>query len=113
MELTKEQKIFGQVIQKAWEDADFKAELIASPAQAIKMATGETLDLPNGLELQVQDQSDPTKAYLVIPAQVNADEMELTDEQLEMVAGGEFVSWAVTTLIVTLIVSGGVGAALK
>ena len=112
--LNAEQKAFGQVIQKAWDDPQFKAALIDSPIETIKRETGFEISLPAGVHsLEVQDQSDASKAYLVIPSRPNVDEMELTDEQLEMVAGGEFVSWAVSTLIVTLIVSGGVGVTVN
>ena len=31
MEFTKEQKIFQTIVQKTWEDATFKQELLANP----------------------------------------------------------------------------------
>ena len=89
MELTKEQKVIQAVVNKAWEDPSFKAELIAAPAQAIQKATGESIILPEGVRLVVHDQSDPTAAYFNIPAKPNYEDMELSDEQLEIVAGGE------------------------
>lgn len=110
MSYTKEQQVIGRVIERAWEDRDFKAELIADPVAAIEKATGETLTVPEGVELQVQDQTDSSKAYLVIPPRPNMEEIELTDEQLEMVAGGDVtVSVCVTCVISAAIVSGLVG----
>jgi len=88
MELTKEQKLFQTVVQTAWEDANFKQELIANPVKAIESLTGETLKLPEGKTIVVRDQTDDSVVYINIPAEPNMDDMELTEEQLEIVAGG-------------------------
>ena len=90
MEVSKEQKVFRQVVEKAWNDPAFKSELIASPEATIESLTGETVTVPEGKELVVVDHSDASKVYFAIPPRPNYDEMELSDEQLEMVAGGEF-----------------------
>ena len=108
MELTKEQKVIQTVINKAWNDPAFKQQLIDSPEQAIKNATGESLPLPDGLKLKVYDQSDPEYAYFNIPSKPNFDELELTDEQLEMVAGGEVGVSVALTWIGTAAVVGGI-----
>lgn len=88
MEITAEQKLLGQVLQKAWENNQFKSELIANPLEAIEEFTGEKLILPQGQKLVVKDQSDESTIYLNIPRKVDTENLELTDEQLEMVAGG-------------------------
>lgn len=88
MELTKNQKIISTLLEKSWEDPQFKADLIANPEQTIQEATGESLDLPEGKTLVVVDQTNPDFAYLNIPAEPDMDEIELTDEQLELIAGG-------------------------
>ncbi len=95
MELNQEQKLFSTVVQRAWEDPTFKQELIQAPEQTIRQATGEFFTLPEGKTLQVSDQSDANYAYLNIPPQPSMEDMELTDEQLEMVAGGEFIGSAI------------------
>jgi hypothetical protein len=41
MEFSQEQKLYGEIVQKAWEDADFKNELVANPVAAIEKLTGE------------------------------------------------------------------------
>lgn len=89
MELTKKQQIVQQVITEAWNNPTFKQELIAAPIRAIKNLTGETVKLPNGVErMEVVDQTDTTCSYFNIPAPPNMDNVELTDEQLDVVAGG-------------------------
>lgn len=92
MQLTKEQKFLQDVVNRAWEDDNFRQELIANPADSIRSVTGEDFPLPAGKELKVVDQTDPSYAYLNIPAKPDLDSMELTDEQLEMVAGGDVIS---------------------
>jgi len=89
MELTKEQEITQQVITEAWNNPAFKEALIDSPIEAIKNLTGETIKLPNGVDrIEVVDQTDSTCSYFNIPAKPNMDDVELTDAQLEIVAGG-------------------------
>lgn len=88
MEITAEQKLLAQVVQKAWEDDQYKSELMANPLEAIEKFTGEKIVLPQGQTLVVKDQSDESTIYLNIPRKVNTESLELTDEQLEMVAGG-------------------------
>ena len=70
MELTKTQKLFQQVIEKAWEDETFKKELVADPVSAIEKLTGNKIKLPEGKTLVMED-------------------VELNEEQLEAVAGGK------------------------
>ena len=89
MELTKEQKVAQQVITEAWNNPSFKKELIESPIETIKKLTGETIKLPQGVErIEVVDQTDSACSYFNIPAEPNMDDVELTDDQLEIVAGG-------------------------
>jgi hypothetical protein len=88
MELTKEQKLFQTLVQKAWEDIDFKKELLANPVDAIENLTGKRVKVPEGKSLVVRDQTDKSVIYINIPAEPNMDDVELTEEQLEIVAGG-------------------------
>lgn len=86
-EVTKDEKLFSAIVQKAWEDAQFKEELAANPVATIEKFTGEKLNL-QGKRIVVRDQSDASVTYINIPAQPDFDEIELTEEQLEAVAGG-------------------------
>ena len=88
MELTKEQALIFSVISKAWEDETFKQELISSPLAAIQKATGQTVKVPEGKTLVVRDQTNPSVIYINIPAEPKVDDMEMTEEQLESIAGG-------------------------
>ncbi len=88
MKSTQEQKLFQDVVQKAWEDADFKKELVANPVAAIEELTGVKLNLPEGKTIVVRDQTDQSTVYVNIPAQQEMDDVELSEEQLEEVAGG-------------------------
>ena len=87
MELTQEQKLYAEVVQKAWEDTQFKKELIANPIQAIEQLTGQKVNLPEGKTLIVKDQTDESTVYINIPAKPNLD-VELDEEQLELISGG-------------------------
>ncbi|GAB3224864.1 NHLP leader peptide family RiPP precursor [Spirosoma arcticum] len=88
MEFTQEQKLYGEVVQKAWEDAQFKSELMANPVAAIEKLTGQKLNLPQGKTLVVRDQTDETTVYINLPTKPNTEDMELNEDQLEAVAGG-------------------------
>ncbi|MBL4605173.1 MAG: hypothetical protein JKY02_05810, partial [Flavobacteriaceae bacterium] len=87
MEFTKEQKLYQQVVQKAWEDTVFKDELIANPVSAIEKLIGEKLNISEGKTLVVRDQTNEGTVYINIPAMPEVD-VELNEEELEKVAGG-------------------------
>ena len=93
MELTKQQQQEGQevinaLIAKCWEDEVFKQALIDTPKETIESFTGKPFNLPEGKSLVVHDQTDDAVLHINIPAKPDLDSMELTDEQLEAVAGG-------------------------
>ena len=88
MEFSQEQKTYAEIVQKAWDDADFKKELTANPVSAIEKLTGRKLDMPLGKTLVVRDQTDESSVYINIPAKPNMEDVELNEEQLENVAGG-------------------------
>lgn len=91
MEFSQEQKTYEEIVQKAWDDADFKKELVLNPVNAIEKFTGRKLNVPLGKTLIVNDQSNESIIHINIPAQPNLDNIELNEEQLEAVAGGKGV----------------------
>lgn len=88
MEITQEQKMYAEIVQKAWENAEFKNELVNNPIEAIEKLTGKKLNLPEGKRIIVRDQTDESSLYINIPAKPYNDDVELNENQLEMVAGG-------------------------
>ena len=88
MELTQEQQVLQQVINEAWENETFKQELLSNPIEAIEKLTGQKIQLPEGRELVVRDQTDADTVFINIPAEENLEDVELNEEQLEAVAGG-------------------------
>lgn len=76
-----------KLIEQAWGDETFKQELINNPKAVINRESRQ--QLPEELEVEVL-QETTNKVYLVLPenpAQVT-DEAELSEENLERIAGG-------------------------
>lgn len=88
---TSAQNFVRSVVEKCWEDTSFKNELIASPVATLEKYTNGSFSIAGDKNLVVTDQTDTTKMYFNIPAKPDFSNMELSDEQLELVAGGEFV----------------------
>ncbi|WP_300687742.1 NHLP leader peptide family RiPP precursor [Chryseobacterium sp.] len=89
----KKEQIIQSIISKAWEDAEFRKELLRNPTETIEKLTGVVVVLPEGKELVVVDQTDKSKIYVNIPAEPEVDNMELTEDQLEIIAGGGQMIW--------------------
>ncbi len=103
-------ELMKALVEKAWESANFKDLLVKNPMDAIEGFTGKKFTLPEEEKLIVEDQTDESLIYLNIPAEPNYNELELTEEQLEMIAGG-----VTPTVIVAAYVGGfvvGAGATL-
>lgn len=83
----------AQLITRASQDAALKQELLNSPKTVIQREVG--ISLPEGSDVKVVEETD-NNAYIVLPVlpvlPVDSDNEELSEEQLEAVAGG-FV-WA-------------------
>lgn len=73
-------KAYGQIVARAWQDEAFKQRLMADP-QAVLAELG--IDVPLGRTVQVLEDTEQVM-HLVIPLRPG----ELSDEQLEQVAGG-------------------------
>jgi hypothetical protein len=91
MELTNDQEILQSVVKKAWKEPAFKNNLIQNPVATIENYLGHPINLPNGKNLAFVDQTDATTIFINIPAEPNMEDMELNEEQLDVVSGGEGV----------------------
>lgn len=91
MELSNEQQVLQSIVEKAWEDSEFKANLIQSPVATVEAFLGHPITLPEGKSIAFVDQTNPSTIYIPIPVEPNLDDMELSDDQLDGVSGGEGV----------------------
>jgi hypothetical protein len=75
-----------QLIEKAWKDDAFRQALLTDPQGAVERALGGKL--PAGIQVKVLAET-PNTFYLVLPANPDrAPAGQLSDQQLEAVAGG-------------------------
>lgn len=94
MEQKKEEEVLRLIISKAWEDVNFRKNLIDNPITAIENLTGAKIILPEGKTLVVNDQTDKSKVYMNIPVEPSIEDIELNEEQLEIIAGGGQTLWS-------------------
>lgn len=73
------------LIAQASQDETLKQELLNNPKTVIQRETGITL--PEDTQVQILEQTD-TKDYMVLSALTAIEDEELSDEELESVAGG-------------------------
>ena len=86
------EELLRTIITMAWENIDFKKDLIENPREAIIKATGVNIKLPEGKILIVEDQTDENTVFLNIPVEPNMGDMELSEDQLEAIAGGSRIT---------------------
>ena len=80
------QQLIAPLVERTYTDAAFKAEFIANPSEVIQRETGASFELPEKVDFVVLDQSNPYAVYIPLP--VNEESIELSDEELELIAGG-------------------------
>jgi len=71
------------IIAKAWSDTDFKAGLLANPAETLQ---AEGIEFPAGVKVKAVENTSE-QFYLVIPQKPD----DLSEEQLDQVTGGYIV----------------------
>lgn len=76
-----------RIVQRSLEDDAFRQQLLADPRAAVEQELGA--QLPSEVRVQVVEETTDT-VFLVIPpsSEAGGDEGELSDSELESVAGG-------------------------
>lgn len=80
------------IIAQAWKDDAYKQELLSNSKAVIEREFG--VKLPEQLNVRVMEE-DTTNLYFVLPARPDLSNAELSEDQLEAIAGGnpfQFVS---------------------
>jgi hypothetical protein len=87
-QLSTEQFAHGmqKLYAKAWKDDAFRNALLSDPRAAIEKEYGTPL--PKGLNIEVHEQTDQTLHFVLPPKPRKASGGELSDEDLDRVAGG-------------------------
>lgn len=81
-----------QVIAKAWQDNAFKEQLKENPVAVLR---DQGIDIPPGIQLRVLEDSESV-VHLTLPTR--PPEQELSDEDLDKVAGGALDRGLLATL---------------
>jgi hypothetical protein len=83
------------LVSRATKDETFLAELRADPKAVVERELANLLpgfvQLPSSMEIEIVEET-PTKLYLVLPPRPMPEDGELSDSQLEAVAGGVVVT---------------------
>ena len=97
-----------KIIARAWTDDDFRRKFAADPKGQFEEHLGTRL--PEGLVMTVHEET-PNSLHFVIPMKPSGEAAELSDEDLEKVAGGIDVTMMLTLIAsVAAVVSGGASA---
>jgi len=79
------QKVLDTIYLKAWTDEVFKKELLEYPKKTLERFFGKKF--PNDKEIIVTDQSNADSIYINIPVKPNFEDIELSEEELEIING--------------------------
>ena len=84
-----------KLIRKSMEDESFRQELLRDPKSALEQELGASL--PENVEVRAVENTHDT-IHLVVPSKSTAERFgELSDEELDTVAGGTYTTSSVAT----------------
>ncbi|MBO3458657.1 NHLP leader peptide family RiPP precursor [Aetokthonos hydrillicola Thurmond2011] len=78
-------EIEAHIIAQAWKDNAYKQELLNNSKTVIEQEFG--VQIPDDIKVNVLEEN-PTTLYFVLPVRPEISGQELSDEQLEAIAGG-------------------------
>lgn len=93
-------ELMRTLVEKAWESAAFKDQLVKNPVATIESITGSKVN--QEINFVVEDQTNDSIIYFNIPRKLDFENMELTDEQLEDISGGESVILAACAVLTVI-----------
>ena len=79
------QDIEARIIAKAWKDEAYKQELLTNPQAVLSREFG--VNFPEQVKIQVLEENS-SSLYFVLPMSPMTIAAELSEEQLEVIAGG-------------------------
>lgn len=80
--------LISTISSRAREDENFKNELIKNPIEVMNSVSSAAVILPKGKRIEIVDQTNSDVIYINLSGQSSMEDVELTDEQLELVSGG-------------------------
>jgi len=87
------EQVLSQVIAKCWQDDSFKSRLVNAPIDAIR-ELDPSFSIPEGKTLVVRDQTNESTLYINIPPVADVSDVEMTEAELEVVAGGRTLPYS-------------------
>jgi hypothetical protein len=105
------QEIEARIVALAWEDETFLRAFLADPKREFEKRLG--VSLPEALTITAHAE-DQSHLHFVIPAKPQADIDELSDADLEKVAGGtDVISVTVMTAVSASVIGGGIAIGIE
>ncbi len=77
--------IEAHIVAKAWKDEAYKRKLLSNSKAVIEQEFN--VQLPQEVSVQVMEEN-PTSLYFVLPPRPEISGQEISDEQLQAIAGG-------------------------